>query len=232
MTSSSYNSPSALAHELKEVAAYYTPPLKLSIVQYDRFDAPDSPVWLLSEPYEVPAHHRAKIGIWPQQDGLFLQWCIEKGVTGAAAQNFAPQQQMDSTWAWMRWLATLENGSFAAQLQKAGQQAEQPLMAVLRFSTATPRRQGRYQGLEGQEEIWQPYKGHLVHESSAGERVHNAELSQNLPLADLGRVLAQTPEYEWCWVDFGIGATLPLGAPTFAAEDIWQRFVEPWVAWL
>lgn len=232
MDSTTYSSPAALAHALKDVAAHLPTPIKLGIVQYDRFEAPDTPVWLLPEPYEVPAHHRAKIGIWPQGNHLFLQWCIEKGVTGAAAQNFVSQQQMDSSWAWERWLRTLENGVFAQQVQKATEQAGQSLQAQLGIGLATPRRQGRYQGLEGQEEIWKPYKTHLVHERTAGGKVHNPDLSQSLPLSELGQLLAQTPEYEWCWVDFGVGVCLPLGEATFAPGEIWQRFVSPWVDWL
>lgn len=232
MDSTTYSSPAALAHALKDVAAHLPVPMKLGIIQYDRFEAPDTPVWLLSEPYEVPAHHRAKIGIWPQDDQLFLQWCIEKGVTGAATQNFVAQQQMDASWAWMRWLSTLENGAFARQVTRATEQAGQPLQVQLNIGLATPRRQGHYQGLGGQQEVWQPYKTHLVHQGNTGGKVYNPDLSQSLALSDLGEVLARTPDYEWCWVDFGVGVCLPLGQGTFAPKQIWQQFVLPWVDWL
>lgn len=61
---SRYHSPRELAHAVQQAA-----PVQLGILLYSTERPDTTPVWLLPDSYENPAHHRAKFGLWPWGSG-------------------------------------------------------------------------------------------------------------------------------------------------------------------
>lgn len=222
-----YASSRELAHALQDTAAD-----RPGLLFYNEHRPDTTPVWLLPDPYEKPAHHRAKFGVWPWGDGgdqVFVQWCVEKGVEGAAAASFPASDRLDDRWAWPRVMAAAMDRSFDARLKRAEETAGRPLTVQLRLGTAVPGRGRDYAGTRFQQLVWERRGGQLVLQSETDEQGgFDARLGQATSVRMMALVLAQMAELDWCWIDFGVGMVLPLRADTLAPEDIWTRVLNPW----
>lgn len=149
---SRYHSPRELAHAVQQAA-----PVQLGILLYSTERPDTTPVWLLPDSYENPAHHRAKFGLWPCReagDQVFVQWCVEKGVEGTAAPHFPASDILTARWAWPDFLAQARNRTFDARLKEAEARVGQSLTVRLQVFTATPGRSRDYAGRESQTVVW------------------------------------------------------------------------------
>ena len=174
-----YHSPRELAHALQDTA-----PIKMGLLFYNEHSPDTTPVWLVPDPYEKPAHHRAKIGVWPWgEDGqeVFVQWCVEKGVAGSAAPHFPPSDVLKPDWAWAQFTERAHSKAFDAQLKAAETTAQQPLTVRLTLDTATPGRGRDYRGTKSQELIWRTQAGQLTDVQLVGEAHFNDRLADAAP---------------------------------------------------
>lgn len=221
-------------------------PVRLTRIVYSSNQAHSSAVWLLPTPHEVPAHHRAKLGIWPwgeQGDEVLVQWCVEKGVEGAAAQHVKEARRLKTGWAWSQLLKDAQDGTFDGQLAKAEKRAGRPLTVWLDLGAASPSDSDRRVDGKAQREVWQTRKGKLklqsstVSEKFGGYEDETSETYHQTRLGAAGSVqemMARLPtaagqDWEWCWIDFGVGVVLPLEEDTLTPEAIWEQVLSPWV---
>lgn len=229
---SRYHSPRELAHALQDAA-----PVNLGLLFFNEHRPDTTPVWLLPDPYEKPAHHRAKLGIWPWGDDgneVFVQWCVEKGVEGSAAPHFASSDILGPEWAWTPFMARAHDKTFDARLRKAETKAGMPLTVRISLGTATPGRGRDYQGTKAQDIIWHTQQGQLIRQDNPKQPGHifNEGLPEAHNIRTLALLLPQTAELDWCWIDFGVGVVLPLRQDTLSAAEVWEWVISPWAEWL
>lgn len=221
-----YHSPRELAHALQDAA-----PSKLGLLFYNEHSPDTTPVWLLPDPYEKPAQHRAKFGVWPWSDAgdqVFVQWCVEKGVEGTAAPHFHTSDVLTSHWAWQRFIEQAHSKEFDAQLKAAEAQAGVPLTVRLSLFTAVPGRGRDYKGTKSQQVVWETQQGQLAVQGTQGPQVFHEQLPDATSVRTLAFLLEQVAERDWCWVDFGVGLVLPLREDTWSGPEIYQRILAPW----
>lgn len=238
-----YDDALEMAQQVAAAAAADSVPLTRLVYNVDQ--AHSSPVWLLPAPHVNPAHHRAKLGVWPwgeQGEEVLVQWCVEKGVEGAAAQHVREPRRLKPDWAWIQLLKDAQDGTFDKQLIEAEKRAGQPLTVWLDLGAASPADSGRRVEGKAQQEIWQTKKGRLKLQSStvserfggyedpASETYHQDRLGAAGSVQEL---MARLPtsagqDWDWCWIDFGVGVVLPLGEETLSPAAIWERVLSPW----
>lgn len=221
-----YHSPWELAHALQEAS-----PDKQGLLFYNEHRPDTTPVWLLPDPYEKPAHHRAKFGVWPwgeDGDQVFVQWCVEKGVEGSAAAHFPASDVLSGRWAWPRFLEEARSKAFDARLKEAEALAGMPLTVRLSLFTAVPGSGRDYQGRESQQMVWQTSQGRLTLQEATGSHVFNEQLPDAPNIRTLALLLDQMPGRDWCWADFGVGVVLPLRQDTWSTHDLYTRILSPW----
>lgn len=225
-----YHSPREVAHAIQDAA-----PIKLGLLFYNEHSPDTTPVWLLPDPYEKPAHHRAKVGVWPWgKDGteVFVQWCVEKGVEGSAAAHFSFSDVLSPEWAWTRFTELARRKEFDTHLRAAELTAGVPLTVSISLGTATPGSGRDYKNIKSQQVVWQTQKGQLIRQEQHREvqqsQVFNDQLSDADSVRTLAFFLPQTTEIDWCWIDFGVGVVLPLRQDTLGGAALWARFLAPW----
>lgn len=223
-----YHSALDLAHALQDTA-----PRKLGLLLYNEHRPDSTPVWLLPDPYEKPAHHRVKLGVWPWGDDgqqVFVQWCVEKGVQGSAAGHFPASDMLGPHWAWQRFMTEAMNRSFDGRLKDAAARAGEPLTVRIDLGTAVPGRGRDYRGTAWQRAVWHAQQGQLVPVAShSGPEPFNEQLAEANSVRTLALLLSQTPSLDWCWIDFGVGVVLPLRQDTEGAAELWAHVLAPWL---
>ncbi|PYE53276.1 hypothetical protein [Deinococcus yavapaiensis] len=221
-------SPRELAHAIQDVA-----PQPLGMLLYNLGRPDECPVWLLPN-FETPAHHRAKIGVWPWGDEhIFVQWCVEKGVEGSASALFPPSDVMTPKWAWHDFTRRAASKEFDVRLQDVAKRTPLPLTVRITLGTATPGAGRDYHGVDAQTIVWHVEQNKLIRDDDYSQfGPYNEALPEATSVRAIEYLLTQTQDMPWRWIDFGVGIVLPLWHGTFDVATIWREVLAPWQDWL
>ena len=94
-----------------------------------------------------------------------------------------------------------------------------------------PGRGRDYRGTKSQELIWRTQAGQLTDVQLVGEAHFNDRLADASTLRQIALLLPETEDLDWRWIDFGVGAVLPLRHEALSAEEICKRVWYP-TSWL